>query len=176
MYNTKKNYGGVDSKSVQIIEYINQFLGKSTAWLLVLMVLVQFVVVLFRYVYNVGEVWLTEALLYIHGVIIMCGSAYTLLIGGHVRIDIFFEKYSDKSKAKVEFYGSLFLLIPFSLVASYFIIPYVISSWRVLEGSTETLGIPLIYLLKTTMIVYSLSLFLQGVSSMIKTYHCAFSK
>ena len=79
----------------------------------------------------------------------MLAAAWTLQVGGHVRVDIFYADASPRTKALVDLLGSLLLLLPFVAVILWFALPYVARSWALLERSRETSGLPFVYLLKT---------------------------
>ena len=142
----------------------NDRLGRSLAWLALAMVLTQFVVVVFRYVFGLGWIFVQESITYMHAILFMMGAGYTLLHEGHVRVDIFYRDMGPLAKARVDLFGALLLLTPFCaiiFVASY---PYVLSSWQVFEGSKETSGIHGVFLLKTAILGFSVLMVLQGLA------------
>ncbi|KPQ11559.1 MAG: TRAP-type transport system small permease component [Saliniramus fredricksonii] len=149
---------------VRIIDAINEHVGRATAWLMVLMVLIAFVVVLLRYVYGLGWVALQESFVWLHGTVFMMGAAYTLLHDGHVRVDVFYRPASARTKAMINLFGSLFLLMPMILVVLYYSQGFVIRSWDRLEGSSEAGGLPGLFLLKTVIPIFGVLMLLQGVS------------
>jgi TRAP-type mannitol/chloroaromatic compound transport system permease small subunit len=149
------------------IDRFNDLIGRKIAWLALAMAGVQFIVVLMRYVFGAGEIWLQESILYMHGVLFMLGAGYTLLHNGHVRIDIFYRDASPARKAWVDLIGVFVFLAPICIAIFYIVWPYVVDSWAVLEGSRETSGIQAVYLLKTVIPVFAALLFLQGVSMAI---------
>ncbi len=97
------------------LENFTEKTGKLIAWLTLIMVLLSFLIVLLRYGFNIGSIALQESILYLHATVFMLGAAYTLKADGHVRVDIFYQKMSLKNKAKVDFFGSLILLLPVSI-------------------------------------------------------------
>ena len=132
-------------KIMNNIDAINNFIGKFTACLIIFMVLIQFLVVVLRYVFGYGSIFMQESVIYLHAIFIMLGSAYTLMNDEHVRVDIFYREASPYKKARVDFWGSLLLLMPFCVGVFYYSLPYVLHSWQSLEGSKETSGIPLVF-------------------------------
>ena len=70
------------------INRINDFFGRGVSWLLVLMVLNVFIVVVLRYVFSFGEIWMQETYVWMHSIVFLLGAGYTLLNNGHVRIDL----------------------------------------------------------------------------------------
>ena len=124
-------------------------IGRAVAWLALAIVLVQFAVVVLRYVFGIGSIWLSESMIYGHAAMFMLAAAWTLQVGGHVRVDIFYADASPRTKALVDLLGALLLLLPFVAVILWFALPYVGRSWALLERSRETSGLPFVYLLKT---------------------------
>ncbi len=149
------------------IDHFNDKVGCTVAWFALAMVIVQFMVVVLRYVFGVGSIFMQESIVYMHGILFMLGAAYTLLHEGHVRIDIFYREASEQRKALVNLIGAPILLIPICVVIFRYSWPYVASSWRVFEGSKETSGIQGVFLLKSIVLVFAVMLALQGLSLVI---------
>ena len=127
---------------VKAADWINEWAGRSTAWLMLFMVLIAFAVVVLRYVFALGWVWMQESFVWLHGAVFMLGAGYTLLHNGHVRVDIFYRGASHKFKAWVDIFGVLVLLTPMLLVVLYYSEGFVMRSWARLEGSAEAGGLP----------------------------------
>jgi len=87
----------------------------------------------------------------------------------HVRIDIFYRETSPRRKAMVDLAGTLLFLIPVCALIWWVSLPYVRASWRVLEGSKETSGIPGVFLLKSLLLLFTVLLAAQGVSMAIRS-------
>ncbi len=146
------------------IDAINERIGRVVAWGTVLLVLIQFVVVVMRYVFGVSFVFVQELLIYIFASLFMLGAGYTLLHNGHVRVDLFYRTAPAKAKAWVDLLGVVFMLIPVCVAAWITGWPYVLASWAVKEGSRETSGIQAIYLLKTEILIFTVLVGLQGLA------------
>ena len=151
-----------------LIDGLNHRIGRALAWLALAMVLVQFTVVVMRYVFGVGSIMTQEAIIYMHGVLFMMAAADTLLQDEHVRVDIFYARASAARKALVNLLGCVFLVLPFCVLLFYVSLDYVSISWSVREGSRETSGIQGVYLLKSVILVFAVQMGLQAVSGMIK--------
>ena len=150
------------------IDRLNAAIGRAAAWACLFVVVVQFAVVVLRYVFGHGSIWLSESIVYGHATMFMLASAWTLAAGGHVRVDVFYADAPPRRKALVDLCGSVFLLLPFMAVLGWFAWPYVARSWAILEASRETSGIPAVFLLKTLIPAFALLMGLQGVSQAIK--------
>ncbi|MEX0760630.1 MAG: TRAP transporter small permease subunit, partial [Tistlia sp.] len=132
-------------------------------------VLVQFALVLMRYVFGVSSIMIQESLIYAHGILFMVVAGFTLMQGGHVRVDIFYREAPPRRKALVDLFGVCVMLIPVCLLIWAYSLPYVISAWQVFEGSRETSGIPGIFLLKTAMLVFVVLVVLQGIALALRS-------
>jgi TRAP-type mannitol/chloroaromatic compound transport system permease small subunit len=149
---------------VRLIDRLNDAVGRGIAWLTLAMVLIAFAVVVLRYVYALGWVWMQESYVWLHGVVFMVGAGYTLLHNGHVRVDIFYRSAGPRYKAWVDILGSLFLLLPLVTLVFFISTDYVADSWARLEESREAGGLPGLFLLKTMIPVFCLLLGLQGLA------------
>ena len=150
------------------IDQVNSRIGRAAAWLCLAVVAVQFAVVVLRYVFGVGSIWLQESILYSHAALFLLCAAWTLKRDGHVRVDIFYSTASPRAKARVDLAGALLLLIPFAGAILYFSWAYVARSWAILEGSREASGLPFVFLLKTLIPVFAAMLILQGIAQAIR--------
>ncbi len=152
-------------KTQSLINNINEWIGCSVAWLIIAMVLVTFFNVVMRYGFNFGLIAIQESVIYFHSFVFMLAIAYTYKHNEHVRVDIFYSKYSDTQKAWTDLLGTLFLLFP---VCIYLIISsweYAGNSWKLLEGSREAGGLPLVFIIKTLVPLMPILLLLQGFST-----------
>ena len=149
------------SKTLASIESFIDWSGRTVSWLSLLLVLVTFTVVVLRYVFDSGSIALQEVTTYLHATIFLVGMAYTLQQDAHVRVDIFYARCSRQSKAWIDLFGALFLLLPFMLFISWISWLYIADSWSVLEGSREAGGLPGVFLLKSLILVMAILLSLQ---------------
>lgn len=150
------------------IDRLTTGIGRSVAWLALVVVLLQFVLVVARYLFGLGSIWLSEAVIYGHATLFMLASAWTLRAGGHVRVDVFYAEASPRTKAMVDLLGALLLLLPFAAVLVWLSLPYAARSWAILERSQESSGLPLVFALKTLIPLFALLMALQGVAQAIR--------
>ena len=127
--------------------------GKSIAWLTVVMVLLTFAIVILRYGFNLGWIWLQESVSYLHVAVFTVVAAWTLQQDGHVRVDIFYAEMTPRKRAMVDLTGTLLFLVPFCIFVLIISWPYVANSWKLLEASREAGGLPLVFVLKTLILV-----------------------
>lgn len=150
------------------IDRLTGRIGRGAAWLALAVVLLQFALVVARYLLGLGSIWLSEAVIYAHATLFMLAAAWTLAAGGHVRVDIFYAEASPRTKAVIDLIGALALLLPFALSLIVLSLPYAARSWAILERSQEASGLPLMFLLKTLIPAFALLMALQGMAQAIR--------
>ena len=155
---------------IAFIDNLNERIGRVVSWLTLAMVLLQFLIVLVRYVFGTGFIAAQEAVVYMHAAIFLGLAGYTLRHDGHVRVDIFYGAAGPRARAKVNLFGALALLLPMSIAIFVLALPYVGRSWAVLEGSQEGQnGIPAVFLLKSFILVFAGLVTLQGFALAIRS-------
>lgn len=151
------------SRLISLIDSANRIIGHGVAWLTLGMVLVQFAVVLLRYVFGVGMIALQETVIWMHAIVFMLAAGYTLAADGHVRVDIFYREARPRVKAAIDLAGVALFLWPVCGVILWMGWPFVANSWAIGEASQETSGLPALYLLKTAILVMPVLVILQGL-------------
>ena len=130
------------------LSLLSLWTGKCAAWSILVMMLITFLVVVLRYGFGIGSIALQEAISYCHAFAFLVGAAYTLQQDDHVRVDIFYQRFSHKQKAWVNTLGTLIFLLPlcgFLMVNSWHSF---VSAWSIREGSPDPGGLPFLYLFK----------------------------
>lgn len=158
-------------KQQNLIDRFSEATGKLFSWLTLLMVLVTFVIVVMRYAFDAGLIWLQESVIWLHAAVFMIGAAYTLKHDEHVRVDVFYRSMSAKKRAWVDLLGVLFFLLPlcgFLLFKSY---DFASVSWAMGEASRESGGLPypLVPIAKSIVVVMPLLVGLQGISLLLSS-------
>lgn len=157
------------SATASRIDAFSILTGQAVAWLTLAMVLATVVVVVLRYVFDSGQVWLQETVTWMHGAVFMLGAAYTLQRDEHVRVDIFYRGLGPRGRGIVDCLGVLLFLLPtcvFLFMASW---DYVAASWAIREVSRESGGLPypLVPLLKSILLLMPIAVSLQGISLLL---------
>jgi TRAP-type mannitol/chloroaromatic compound transport system permease small subunit len=152
------------------IDNANALIGRAVSWLTLAMVLITVAVVLLRYVFSVGWIWIQESITWMHAAVFMLGAAWALRSGDHVRVDIFYKKMHSRSRALVDLLGSLLLLLPFCGFILYEAWPYVLQSFELRETSREASGLPALWLLKAVILIAAAQIALQGISEMVRAW------
>ena len=158
---------GLDS----VIDRFSIATGHLVSWLTLLMVLVTFVIVILRYLFDIGFIWLQESVTWMHATVFMLGTAYTLQREEHVRVDIFYREMGDRRRALVNLIGVLLFLFPLCALFIVSGFDYAAASWRVAEESRNSGGLPYpaVPLLKSVLIIMPLALALQGTALIMRS-------
>ncbi len=163
--NLQRNLQSISIKIEQLIDWS----GRSVSWLVLAMVLVTFLVVVLRYVFDTGWIALQESVSYFHSMVFLVGAAYTLRHNAHVRVDIFYDRLSETGKAWVDLAGHCFILMPVMIFILWVSWPYVADAWRVTEGSREAGGLAGVYLIKSLILVMAGLLILQALALILQS-------
>jgi len=150
------------------IDRITAAVGRLATWCSLYIVMAEFAVVVLRYALGFGSIRLQESVLYAHAGLFMLAAAWTLQINGHVRVDIFYARGTARARAAVNLLGALVFLLPFAAVLFALTLPYVERSWHIFETSPQPSGLPLVYLLKTVILLFAALIGLQGVAQAIR--------
>lgn len=159
---------------VRFVVTQNQFqqtLGKTFAWLALLLVVLSAAIVILRYGFQSGSIALQETVLYTHAIFFMMGMAYTLQHDAHVRVDVFYSRLSSKYKAMIDLCGAVVFALPALSFLLWMSWGYVSDSWAIQESSAEAGGLPYLYLLKSFMVIMA-SLMLLQIFAMISQAFC----
>ena len=149
---------------------ISSVTGKITAWLTLLMVVVTTIIVVMRYAFDAGLIWLQESVVWMHATVFMLGAAYTLLHEDHVRVDIFYRTMPPRRRALVDLVGTIVFLLPLCGFLAYQAYDFAAVSWSIHETSREPGGLPfpMIPILKSVVVVMPIAVGVQGVSLMLR--------
>ena len=150
------------------IDAVNEAVGRAVSWLTLVMVLLQFSLVLLRYVFGLSDRAWEELLLYLHGSLFLLAAAFTLKHNGHVRVDLLYRTANPHMQARINLIGTLFFLLPVCALVFWAGWPFVLTSWQSLEGSIEASGLPFTYLYKSVILIFAALLTLQGIAQAIK--------
>lgn len=157
---------------VQLENLINRFsdlLGKLAALLFVLMLFTVFYDVVARYVLNDVSIGMQELEWHLFAAMFMLGVPYTLRTGGHVRVDLIYERQSVKRKALIDLFGAALLLVPFSLLVGYYGIGFAQEAFELGETSGDPGGLPYRWIIKAVIPFTFFAIALSGLGMMLKS-------
>ena len=153
---------------VDVINILNDRIGRSVAWLTIMMVIVTFMVVIARYLFSINSIALQESVMYMHGSVFMLGIAFTLKEKEHVRVDVLYERFNERTRALVDMLGAILFLLPVNAFIFWISLDYVNFSWSLSESSAQPGGLPGVFLLKTLIPVMAGLVTLQGLAEFLK--------
>lgn len=154
-----------------LFDRISHVIGRTTSWLTLFMVLMTGLIVVLRYVFDAGMIWMQESVTWMHAAVFMLGASYTLLHEEHVRVDIFYRNMSARRQAVVDLLGVVLFLLPLCGYLTYAAYDFAAVSWSIHEGSREPGGLPypMIPILKSIVVIMPVLVGLQGVSMMMRS-------
>ncbi|WP_027052774.1 TRAP transporter small permease subunit [Mesorhizobium erdmanii] len=149
------------------IDRLNEFIGKSVSWLILLAILVSAANAVIRKIFDTSSnAWL-ELQWYLFGAAFMLAAAYTLKQNEHIRIDIVYGLFSRRVQHWIDLFGHVFFLMPFVTLMVIYFVPYVSLSFHSGEMSTNAGGL-IVWPAKAILLVGFFLLALQGISEIIK--------
>jgi len=154
-----------------LFDRISRATGRATSWLTLAMVIVMSIIVVMRYLFDAGMIWLQESVTWMHAAVFMMGAAYTLLHEDHVRVDIFYDKMNARQRAMIDFAGVVVFLLPLCAFLAYLAYDFAAVSWAIHETSREPGGLPypMIPILKSIVVIMPAAVALQGLSLMLRS-------
>jgi TRAP-type mannitol/chloroaromatic compound transport system permease small subunit len=155
------------------IDAFQERLGQAVSWLMLLMVVVVFTDVIFRYAFRKSWVFVQELEWHLFGMVYLLAAGYTMLYNEHVRVDILYTKLAPRTRAWVDFALLWIFFFPSCLLIIYTSWPFVRNSFLVNEGSPDPGGIPARWALKSVIIIGFALLVLQGLSQAVKNFYWA---
>ena len=153
---------------VNAVDRFTENTGRWLAWLCLALALTVCLVVLLRYGLGIGSIAVQESVTYMHAMIFMLGTAFTLKRDGHVRVDIFYRRFSPRTRAWVNSIGGIVFLVPFCLFIVGISWQFVFQSWVIREGSPDPGGIHAVFLLKTLIPLMALNLVIQCLAELAR--------
>lgn len=152
------------------ISRFNIILGHFFSWFSLGIVLVCFTVVVLRYGFSIGFIWLQDLYVWLNAMMFMGIAGFALFNNSHVRVDIFYRPAGLRRKAIIDMFGSLFFIGPFVWVLTRWSWAYVERSWRLGESSANFGGLPGLYIIKSFILIFAfvvsiqaLAMFLRGI-------------
>ena len=151
------------------IDKISHYIGKTVAWFTTILVLVVVYDVFTRYFLLESSVALQEMTWHIFSIIFLLGASYTLKEDAHVRVDIFYQKFSDKSKAVINSIGVILFVIPFCVVLIISSTNWTINSYMINEVSPDQGGLPFRFLIKAVLPLSFVLVLLQSLALLVSS-------
>lgn len=151
----------------RLIDRLNERVGRTVYWLVLVAVLVSAGNAIVRKVFNVSSNAFLETQWYLFSAVFLLCAGYTLLRNEHVRIDVVAGRFSRRVQTWIDILGTVFFLLPMALIFIYLSWPVFVRTWVHEEISTNAGGLALWPARLLVPIGFAL-LALQGVSELVK--------
>jgi len=147
---------------------LNEWMAKIASWFALILTLVVSYDVSMRYFFHAPTIWAFEISWMLYAAHFLLGFTYVLHLGGHVRVDVVYDKFSPRVKAILDTAFLLVCLLPVCFVVVIYGTPYAYRSWAIREGSHFTLWAPAAYPIKTLIPLVFLMLGVQGILEVLR--------
>jgi TRAP-type mannitol/chloroaromatic compound transport system permease small subunit len=135
------------------IDRVIRAIGASISWIWLLLVAIIITNVSMRYLFGEGRVEFEEIQWHLYSIGFLLGLSYCMESDDHVRVDVLYERFSLRTKAWVELFGTLFLLLPFLLLLLRYSVPFFSYAWSINEVSDAPGGLPARWVIKSFLII-----------------------
>lgn len=149
------------------IDSLNRRVGETSGWLILAVIFVMMYEVISRYVFNAPTSWAQEMSWFLYAALFILGMGYTERYRGHVTVDIFYSKFSPKSRAIIDIVCYLLLFGFFMTVLFWKGVQLSVTSWQQLERTSSSWQPPL-YVIKTVLPVGVFLLLIQGLTKVVR--------
>ena len=154
---------------LKLIDNTSEITGRIISWLVIVLTLVLGYEIVARYLFGAPTKWAFDLSYMIGGTFFLMGEAYTLKHRQHVRIDIFYGRFSARTRAAIDVVFYLLLFFPLWGGILYTLFPYVAFSWEVGERSMQGYWQPILYPFKTVMPIGVGLFMLQGLAEFCRS-------
>lgn len=161
---------------LHLIDQLSERVGRAVSWLSLLLVLVVVTDVFFRYGFNLSAAWVMELEWHLFTMLFILSAAYTFRHDKHVRVDVWYHRFSPRDQALVNLIGNLLLLLPWLGMLIYSSTLFAFDAWKLRESSPDPGGLPARYLIKGVIPLGLTLLFLQGIADTLRQWQRYSSK
>jgi TRAP-type mannitol/chloroaromatic compound transport system permease small subunit len=152
-------------KGVTLIGRFNEWIGRSISWFTLALVLLVVLDVVYRRALNDTQTWIMELEWHFFSLIFLLAAGYAFKHDRHVRVDLFYTKFSEKEKAQVNLAGGMLFLLPWSAIILFYGTKFSLDAYRLGEGSPDPGGLPARFIIKFAMVAGAFLLILQGLAT-----------
>jgi TRAP-type mannitol/chloroaromatic compound transport system permease small subunit len=152
------------------IDALNSAIGRAASWLYPVLVLLVLLHVILRYVFQLNLIELEELHWHVYAAAFLLCYGYTYVTNEHVRVDLLHANWSARAKARVELAGTLVLLLPFTLILTWYAVDFFWQAWVLNERSEMPGGLPGRWVLKLVLLVSLFLLSLQGIAVALRSW------
>jgi TRAP-type mannitol/chloroaromatic compound transport system permease small subunit len=159
--------------AIRVIDAFSEWSGKAVAWLIIPLLLSLTYESVARYLFDAPTLWAYDLSYMMYGALFMLGAHYTLLRGAHIRTDMLWEKFSVRTKGRIDAIAYIFFFFPAMILLLASSVDEAWISWRMGELSEQTAWRPILWPFKAVVPLTGLLLLVQGVSELLKSLYAA---
>jgi TRAP-type mannitol/chloroaromatic compound transport system permease small subunit len=159
--------------AIRALDRVVRWSGYAAALLVAPLVVANTIEVFMRYALNRPTDWAMQTTVMSYGALFMLGAAYALQKGAHIRTDLFWEKFSDRTKGIIDGVAYAVLFLPTMAILFYISVDELVYAWSIGERSTITTWQPPLWPFRAVVPLTAALLFLQGVSELLKSLWAA---
>jgi TRAP-type mannitol/chloroaromatic compound transport system permease small subunit len=160
-------------KVIHVVDAFSEWSGKTFAWLILPLVASLTYEGLARYLFNAPTLWAYDVSYMMYGALFMLGAHYTLLRGAHIRTDMLWDRFSVRTKGRIDAVAYIFFFFPAMILWFYASVDEAWNSFRMWELSEQTAWRPVLWPFKAIVPATALLLMVQGVSELLKSLYAA---
>jgi TRAP-type mannitol/chloroaromatic compound transport system permease small subunit len=160
-------------KTIRAVDGFSDWSGKLVAWLILPLVGSLTYESIARYLFDAPTLWAFDLSYMMYAALFMLGAHYTLMKGAHIRTDMLWEKFTPRTKGRIDAIAYIFFFFPAMILLFYASVDEAWASWRMHELSEQTAWRPILWPFKAIVPVSSLLLMIQGVSELLKSLYAA---
>ena len=160
-------------RTIASIDKATEILGYAVALLLIPLVLAGTAEVFMRYFLRQPTAWAADVTVMSYGALFMLGAAYALRRGAHVRTDMLWDKFSDRTKGIIDSVAFVVFFFPTMLILLVMSFDDFLYGWEIDERSSLGSWQPIIWPLRGVIPLTALLLMIQGVSELLKALWAA---
>jgi TRAP-type mannitol/chloroaromatic compound transport system permease small subunit len=160
-------------KIIEAIDTFSEWSGKLVAWMILPLVFGLTYEGFARYLFNAPTLWAYDLSYMLYGALFMLGAHYTLLRGAHIRTDMLWDRFSVRTKGRIDAVAYIFFFFPAMILLFYSSVDEAWHSFRMRELSEQTAWRPVLWPFKAVVPLTALLLMVQGVSELLKSLYAA---
>ena len=160
-------------KTIRVIDRFSDYSGKAVAFLIFPLVFGLTWEAISRYLLNAPTIWAFDLSYMLYASLFMLGAHYALLRGAHIRTDMLWEKFSDRTKGFVDACAYVFFVFPGMILLFYASVDEAWAAFMMWERSEQTAWRPIIWPFKAVVPLTALLILIQGVSELLKSLYAA---
>ena len=160
-------------RTIRLIDTFSDWSGQAVSWLIYPLVFALTYEGIARYVFDAPTLWAFDLSYMLYGALFMLGAHYTLLKGAHIRTDMLWEKFSPRTKGRIDAIAYIFFFFPAMALLFYASVDEAWHAWRIGELSEQTAWRPILWPFKAVVPLTAVLLMIQGLSELLKSLYAA---